>query len=200
MLIRRTPNGSRTRRGSTIVESALVLVIFLALLFGLFEYCRFLLVLHVANNAARDGARYAVVNVSKPSNFDTTPFTDAAGITYPSIQAYTTSRMGGVDQQITGYQVAVYPCDQAGLAMSPPVVRPKTTSTATPAVYPDPFNQSDPNRVPWNAAAFTERIAVHIRGTYNPITPLSVTSGRTTIALVPNNIPLNVISIMGSEG
>lgn len=56
------------RRGVTIVESALVLSIFLMLLFGIFEYCRFLMVLHVTHNAARDGARYAAVNVNCPSD------------------------------------------------------------------------------------------------------------------------------------
>ena len=165
MLIRRTPNGSRQRRGATLVESALVLGVFLALLFGLFEYCRFLMVLHVADNAARDGARYATVNVGKPTSFDTTDYTDPGGTTYVSIQSYTTARMGGVDRQIVGYQVAVYPCDPVGMSQTPPVVRPKSLN---PPAYPDPFNPSDPNRVSWNAAAFTERIAVHVRGTYRP--------------------------------
>jgi hypothetical protein len=180
-----------------IVETVLVLAVFLLLLFGLFEYCRFLMVLHVANNAARDGARYAVVNISKPSNFDTTDYTDSAGTVYPSIQSYTTARMGGVDRQITGYRLAVYACDSAGLAQTPPVVRPKSLN---PPTYPDPFNPSDPNKVPWNAAIFTERIAVHINGTYRPLTPLSITDGRNSFGLVPDNIPLNVIAIMGSEG
>src|SRR5437016_7245916 len=99
------------RRGMTAPEAALVLSVFMMLLFGLFEYCRFLLVLHVTTNAARDGARYAVVNLSKPSNFDTTDYTDPSGGVSPSIQKYTTARMGGVDHQITGFQVAAYPCD-----------------------------------------------------------------------------------------
>src|SRR5436305_14880481 len=103
MMIRRPTR----RRGMAIVETVLVLAVFLLMFFGLFEYCRFLMVLHVANNAARDGARYAVVNVSKPSNFDTTDYTDSAGDVYPSIQSYTTARMGGVDRNITGYRVAV---------------------------------------------------------------------------------------------
>ena len=59
MLLRR----ANRRRGMTLVESTLVLMVFLMLLFGIFEYCRFLMVLHITNNAARDGARYAVVNL-----------------------------------------------------------------------------------------------------------------------------------------
>ena len=64
----------------------------------------------------------AVVNVSKPSNFDTTDYTASAGNVYPSIQSYTTARMGGVDRIITGYRVAVYACDSVGLAHTPPAV------------------------------------------------------------------------------
>lgn len=182
MMLRRRPNGPRRRRGMTIVESALVLGIFMALLFGIFEYCRFLFMLHVANNAARDGSRYAVVNVSKPTNFDTTDYTDPSGTVYPSIQKYTTTKMAGLDKQLGGYAVAVFACDPAGLSAAPPVVRPKTPAAG------------------WNNAAFTERIAVQITGTYTPVTPLSISNGRTTIALFPSTIPLTVTSIMGSEG
>src|SRR5262245_58563965 len=121
------------RRGMTIIETVLVLGVFLLLLFGLFEYCRFLMVLHVTNNAAR----YAVVNIGKPDNFDTTNYTDSAGNIYPSIKSYTTARMGGVERQITGYKVAVYAVDSVGLAQTPPLVRPKSSN---PPVYPDPFN------------------------------------------------------------
>jgi len=180
-----------------LVETALVLVIFLAMLFGLFEYCRFLFVLHVANNAVRDGARYAVVNVSKPSTFDATDYTDPGGTVYPSIQKYTTTKMAGTDRQMTGYQVAVYPVDSAGLALTPPVVRAKSLN---PPTYPDPFNAADSNLTAWNAAVFTEKIAVHVKGTYRPVVPLSISSGRMTIALVPDNIPINAIAMMGSEG
>ena len=190
MLVRRKP--TRARRGAALVESALVLAIFLALLFGIFEYCRFLLVLHVANNAARDGARYATVNVSKPTNFDTTAYTDASGVTSVSIQAYTTARMGGVDRQISGYQVAVYPVDPAGLAQNPPVVRSKTLGTGNPPPYPDPFNASDPLSPPWNQAAFSEKIAVTIKGTYRPLLP--------TFLLMPSTLSINITAVMGSEG
>ena len=102
------------RRGVTIVESALVLTIFLGLLFGLFEYCRFLMVMHITNNAARDGARYAAVNVNCPSGQISTK--------QAAIVQYTTDRMAGIANSITNLQVAVYPCDPAGLALNPPVL------------------------------------------------------------------------------
>ncbi len=190
MLVTR-PRHTR-RRGITVVESALVLSVFMMLLFGMFEYCRFLMVLHVTNNAARDGARYAVVNLDKPSTFDGTNYTDASGTIYLSIQNYTTSRMGGIQKNIEGYQVAAYAVDQAGLALSPPVVRPKAKSTAPAGTYPDPFNGSDPYAVPWNTAVFTEKIAVTINGNYRPLLP--------TLMFMPATISVKTTAIMGSEG
>src|SRR3954470_18319969 len=108
MLARYRLQSSRARirrQGSTVVESALVLSVFLMLLFGMFEYCRFLLVLHVTNNAARDGARYASVNVDKPSNFPTVDYTDGTGKVYPSIQKYTKTRMGGTEKQLQNFKI-----------------------------------------------------------------------------------------------
>jgi Flp pilus assembly protein TadG len=176
----------------TLVESSLVLSVFLMILFGMFEYCRFIMVLQVSNNAARGGARYAVVNTNMPSTFNTTDYTDAGGNTYLSIANYTTSLMGGVQQNISGYQVAAFAVDPAGMALSPPVVRPKTSSTASPLVYPDPFNPNDPNAVPWNSAAFTQQIAVVINGNYIPILP--------SFLFMPSSIPINATALMGSEG
>src|SRR5690242_13859677 len=89
--------GRRARRGITVVECTLVLSVFLLLLFGIFEYCRFLLVLHVTNNATRDGARYASVLVSS---------TATAATTQTQIINFTTSRMGHVQKNIEGFQVA----------------------------------------------------------------------------------------------
>ena len=90
----------------------------------------------MANNAARDGSRYATVNVGKPTTFDTTDYADPGGTVYPSIQAYTTARMGGVDRQIQNFQVAVYPVDPLGLTLTPPVIR---SASLNPPTYPDPF-------------------------------------------------------------
>lgn len=171
----------RTRRGMAVVETALVLGVFLMLLFGIFEYCRFLLVLHVANNAARDGARYAAVNVNCPS--------DQITARQAQIIQYTKDRMGGVQNQIQGCQVAVYPCDSTGLSQTPPVVRSKSKSGAAP--YPDPFSPGA-NSPDWNSAVFTERIAVTVTGTYKPILP--------TLLFMPSSIPISVTALTESEG
>lgn len=192
MLASRTARTARRRRGATIVEGALVMGVFLMLLFGMFEYCRFLMVLHVTNNAARDGARYASVNLDKPATFNRTDFTDAGGTAYTNIEAYTTARLGGTQKQLNNYKVACFAVDSVGLAQTPPVVRPKTLSTGSPKVYPDPFATSDSNAVPWNSAVFTEKIAVTIQGDYIPVLP--------ALFQMPSSIPVKVTAIMGSEG
>ena len=180
------------RRGLTVVESALVMSVFMMLLFGMFEYCRFLLVLHVTTNATRDGARYAVANGDKPADFDTVDYVDGAGTVYPSVRNYTTVRMGGVQRNIEGFRVAVFAVDADGLALSPSVVRPKSKSVANPKVYPDPFAAGDANAVPWNSAAFTEKIAVTVGGTYRPLLP--------SFLFMPDTISVKTTALMGSEG
>lgn len=50
------------RTGATILEAAVVLPVFLLFVIGIFEYGRFLMVRNVMDNAAREGARYAVVH------------------------------------------------------------------------------------------------------------------------------------------
>jgi Flp pilus assembly protein TadG len=53
------------RRGIVwTVEAAVVLPLLLLFLFAVFEFARFLFVNQLINNAAREGARYAVVNVT----------------------------------------------------------------------------------------------------------------------------------------
>jgi Flp pilus assembly protein TadG len=182
----------RQRRGMTAVEGALVMSVFLLLLFGMFEYCRFLLVLHVTNNAARDGARYAVVNLDKPGTFNKTNYTDSAGKVYLSVEQYTTNRMANIQKNLNGYRVAVYAVDQTGLTQTPPVIRPKAKDGTPVGTYPDMWAASDPNAVPWNSAAFTEKVAVTIDGTYRPFLP--------SLLFMPKTIPITCTAMMGSEG
>jgi Flp pilus assembly protein TadG len=177
------------RRGMTIVESALVLAVFCLLLFGVFEYCRFLFVQHTVHNAAREGSRYAVVNMDKPASFDATDYTDSSGTTFANIQKYTTARLGGSDKQLSNFKVAVFAVDSAGLALSPPVIRPKSNS---PPTYPDPFNASDPNKVPWNQATFAESVGVSIQGTYKPLLP--------SFLKMPASMTFTVTAVANAEG
>ena len=171
-MLARTPT-ARPRRGVTIVESTLVLGIFLMILFALFEYCRFLMVLHLTNNAARDGARYASVNLSKPANFDTADFTDAGGTVYPSVTKYTTDRMGGTQNNVQGFTVTATARTQAGV-----VIGGRT----------------------WNQVSFPERVAVSVTGVYRPVVPLQIFTGRMGLNIIPDNIPVNATAVVSSEG
>lgn len=183
---------SNRRRGSTLVESALVIAVFLLVLFGIFEYCRFLMVLHVTNNAARDAARYASVNVNCPP--------DQVAAKRTEIVNYAFSRMGGLEKNLQGCQVAVYACDSSGFATNPPKVVAKSNPTGKTV---DPFkayNSSSNPLADWNSAAFTDRVAVQVKGTYRPIAPLSIDIGRLKLSIIPDNIPVNVTAVMGSEG
>jgi hypothetical protein len=53
----------RRRRGSTLVESALVLMLFIVILLGIMDFGQILFFHHVLTERARAGARYAVVHV-----------------------------------------------------------------------------------------------------------------------------------------
>lgn len=94
------------RRAATIVEAALVLPIMLLLLFGLFEYCRFIFLLQVAENAAREGARYAVVHTGD-------------GTTTTDVQNTVRSRMFGRDIELSGMQITVDNVDPSTGALIP---------------------------------------------------------------------------------
>jgi Flp pilus assembly protein TadG len=168
-MIARTRAGRRS--GATTVEVAVVLSVFLMFLFGIFEYCRYLMVIQVTTNAARDGARYAVVNMGKGASFATTNYSDGV-TTYPSIRAYVSGKMAGMDRMIDGYNATVFACDSYYLNQPAPAIVAKSGA--------------------WNAAQFGERIAVRIQGEYSTILPNFLMMGAV--------IPINVVVTMGSEG
>ena len=60
----------RRRRGATIVETALVISTCLLLVFGIYEYGRFLMVRNLMDNAVQVGARYAVVHTYDATTAD----------------------------------------------------------------------------------------------------------------------------------
>ena len=65
---RRTGNGSpRRSRGQALVEFALVIPLFLLMLIALFDLGRAVFAYNTLTNAAREGARIAIVNQYKPS-------------------------------------------------------------------------------------------------------------------------------------
>lgn len=80
------------RRGLTLVETAIVISLVFLLLFGLYEYGRYVMVRQVVQNAAREGARLAVVstNTLQLSDIQNTVTNYLAGqqIGVPTINAY----------------------------------------------------------------------------------------------------------------
>jgi Flp pilus assembly protein TadG len=188
-MIIRKPSSWCRRGGATTVEASVVISVFLLFLFGLFEYCRFIFFLHVATNAARDGARYAVVNVDKPTNFDYFD-TVYGGTTYTSIKGYVDNRIASNGKMLTGYQVEVFPCDNGQLSQTTPIVARKSAA-ANPTA---PRNPTSPygSELAWNAATFGERIAVRINGTYRPVLP--------NFILMRSTYNMEIIVTANSEG
>lgn len=90
--IRKTP-----RTGAAAVETALVVLPFLMFVFGIYEYGRFLMVMNVLNNAAREGCRYALVNNTSVTinNEVTTQVTNRmAGLNTNAFTGFTVSVSG----------------------------------------------------------------------------------------------------------
>ena len=56
--------GIANRRGVAAVETAIVLVIAVILTFAIYDYSRYFMLSQLVNNAAREGARQAVVNTN----------------------------------------------------------------------------------------------------------------------------------------
>jgi Flp pilus assembly protein TadG len=174
---------TRHRGGSTLVESAMVLSVFLLFLFGIFEYGRFLFLTQVATNAARAGARYASINTDKDSTFVTTDF----NATTPSIKKFVINQMGGVNTMIVGFDVSVFPCDTVKSYQDPPVIEAKAAYTAW----------NDPNASATSTPRVQlDRIGVKILGDYKPILPVFVFFYSNT----SRTIPLNITACSGGEG
>ena len=94
----------QTRRGrpaAALVETAAILVVFLMVLFGVFEYCRLVFVQQLIENAAREGARFAIVNTN-----DTNLVADT--------QAAVNARMGGMTNALLNWNIQVFHADANG--------------------------------------------------------------------------------------
>jgi Flp pilus assembly protein TadG len=166
------------RRGATVVESAFVLSFALIFLLGIFEYSRYLMVLHVANNAAREGARFAVVNT-------------ALGSSTAPVVAVVNSKMAGTANQLTSYNVSVFAVDPSGIW---------NTGSGTYNYPPTLQAKSGTN---WNDAQFSNGIAVQVTGTYTPILgslPVISNAHWLNIPIFTAPVAVNATVVMGSEG
>jgi Flp pilus assembly protein TadG len=95
----------RARRGVTVVETAAVLSVLLLILFSVFEYGRYLMVENLLINAVRDGSRYALVHCQ-----DATVVAD--------VQAVVRQKMAGLDSQLTGLDIQVFPTNSPTAALN----------------------------------------------------------------------------------
>ncbi len=75
-MMKRLPRNSR-REGKTIPEFALICVAFFLFLFGILEYARFVYACNLLNNAAREGARFAVTHSASATTAKVQNYVDA---------------------------------------------------------------------------------------------------------------------------
>jgi Flp pilus assembly protein TadG len=85
-----------------MVEFAVVCCLCFVLLFAIFEYGRYLMVRAIVDNAAREGARVAIVS---PSSLTVAQAT-------ANVNAMVTQTMAS--QQLTNYAVQIYQADDTG--------------------------------------------------------------------------------------
>jgi Flp pilus assembly protein TadG len=95
----------RRRRGSTAVETALVMTLLTSFVFGVFEYCRFLMDWNLLNNAAREGCRYALANntsttVSADVTAKVTAYLAGESSSYSGLTVTVTGTSGGVSTAV----------------------------------------------------------------------------------------------------
>ena len=94
-------NKTDRRPGATAVEMAVVIAIVALFIFGILEYCLIVYVHQVTENAAREGARYAIVNSTDPNLVANT-------------QNVVKSFLGGLDSKMKNYSCTVYLADNNG--------------------------------------------------------------------------------------
>ena len=84
----------RKRGAAALVEFAFIAIVMVLFMFGIFEYARFVFFLQVVNNAAREGARFAVVHTGD-------------GKTTQDVIDVVNDRMAGRSKELSGYTVTV---------------------------------------------------------------------------------------------
>ncbi|AGA31524.1 TadE/TadG family type IV pilus assembly protein [Singulisphaera acidiphila] len=85
-MVKRSPRPTQ-RRGAALVEAAIIIPLFLMILLGIFEYSRFILVRNLADHAAREGVRQAIVHTYDKTTAD--------------IQTLVRSKLAGQDGQLS---------------------------------------------------------------------------------------------------
>src|SRR5206468_1523897 len=100
------------QRGAALVETALVLPIVLLFLFGIFEYGRYFMTMQLFNNAAREGARYAIAHL-QPVTIGSTTYGNATS----DVTNVVTGMTAGVT--LNNQNINVYASDAQGNNVGP---------------------------------------------------------------------------------
>jgi Flp pilus assembly protein TadG len=87
-----------------MAEAALVLPVCLLVVFGIFEYGRYFMTRNLLANAAREGARFAVVHT--------------ADMTTADVQNVVLNYLASQQSQVGNLVIQVYPTDPSGNAIS----------------------------------------------------------------------------------
>jgi Flp pilus assembly protein TadG len=137
----------------TTVETALVVSVCLLFVFGILEYGRYVMTRQILENAAREGARYAVVNTQNGTTSD--------------VQNRVNQMLAGQGVQLSDYNQAtsiqVFKADPATLS-------PLDANNSVVASW---------TQAPFTNATFGQGIAVRITGTYTPVLPSFLYMGQT---------------------
>src|SRR5262249_31643193 len=94
-------NWRAPRDGATSVEFAAVSAVLILLLFAIMEFCMIIYTQNIVENAAREGSRYAIVNVSGSTMVSST-------------KAVVKSFMCNLDTKMSNYSCNVYLADANG--------------------------------------------------------------------------------------
>jgi Flp pilus assembly protein TadG len=143
----RPPRPVRRRPGAAAVEFAVVATVFFMFLFGIIEFGQLIMVKNLMDNAAREGARLAVVNTNQGSAL--------TGM----VQTEVVNRLGGMTGRFVGFNPAV------NIVVS-------TTDSAGNPLYDSSGVPLTPQ-----AAGFGQYIQVTITAQYQPVLPTLLNLG-----------------------
>lgn len=135
----------RKRIAATAVEFAVVAPVLLFLLLGIFEFCRFLMVKQLVENATREGARHAIARTD----------TLQTNATVASIQAQVMNYLSQAGFNLKNKVIRVYKSNQAG---EPLDLNGNVVSSVAQAAS-------------WDQTRFGEYICVTLDGDFEPIVP-----------------------------
>jgi Flp pilus assembly protein TadG len=138
-------NSKLNRRAAAAVEFAFVAPIVFLLLFGILEWCRYVMIRNVTENAVREGARFALARTDSLQT----------NITTADIVSKVTTYIKASGSSLTNLQVSVY----------------KTNVFGQPMDAYDNVVSSTSSAGTFDQTSFGDYICVTVTGTYQPVLP-----------------------------